>query len=282
MQERKAKFVDIERGTPEREALLVCPVRPISKKSVIQVRRAVLVLKDFQQQITKLEQVEDSSKPGDKAPATLAPATAAVLQVAEECYLHVYSTLRKLVVNCTIATETDPLAREGAPNRLMQKLLREADTVNIVFTTLKELFERGLGLEWFASGNDARFQKVHEIIVLMYRLLKQMAKGDSRNSWALYQWLDLIKSHLGKGLSTNVTLKEMYLEKRQLLKKIQKADIEQFMQLLKDVKDPCYIDFLLSICTCEGVCVCVSVRVCCVHCMRCLLAHACIFAPALA
>ena len=282
MQERKAKFVDIERGTPEREALLVCPVRPISKKSVIQVRRAVLVLKDFQQQITKLEQVEDSSKPGDKAPATLPPATAKVLEVTEECYLHVYSTLRKLVVNCTIATETDPLVREGAPNRLMQKLLREADTVNIVFTTLKELFERGLGLEWFASQHDARFGKVHEIIVLMYRLLKQMAKGDSRNSWALYQWLDLIKSHLGKGLSTNVTLKEMYLEKRQLLKKIQKADIEQFMQLLKDVKDPRYIDFLLSICTCEGVCVCVSVRVCCVHCMRCLLAHACIFAPALA
>jgi hypothetical protein len=36
--------VEIDKGTPEREALLVCPVRHISKTSVVQVRRAVLVL----------------------------------------------------------------------------------------------------------------------------------------------------------------------------------------------------------------------------------------------
>ena len=186
VQERKAKFVEIDKGTPEREALLVCPVRHISKTSVVQVRRAVLVLKDFYQQIQKVEEAEDCSKPGDSPPETLPPATAKVLAVAEECYPSVYNTLRKLVVNCTIARESDPLVREGVPNRLMQKLLREADAINLVFQTIDLLFKRGLGLAWFAAARvDSRLEKIHELIVLMYRLLKQLAKGDRRNSWCV-------------------------------------------------------------------------------------------------
>ena len=48
----------------------------------------------------------------------------------------------------------------------------------------------------------------------------QLVKQDDCNAWELYSHVDLIKSHLGKGLSCNVTLKEMYLGKRRLLNKV--------------------------------------------------------------
>ena len=74
-------------------------------------------------------------------------------------------------------------------------------------------------------------------------------KGDMRNSWELFSHVEMIKSHLGKGLASNVTLKEMYVGKRRLLNKIKLPDVQQFMGLLNEIKDPRYIDFLLSIST---------------------------------
>ena len=79
----------------------------------------------------------------------------------------------------------------------------------------------------------------------------QVVKGDSSNAWELFAHLPLIRTHLGKGLSSNVTLKEMYLGNRRLLGTLKGADVEHFMQLLLQDRNPQYIDFLLSICICD-------------------------------
>ena len=47
-------------------------------------------------------------------------------------------------------------------------------------------------------------------------------------------------------------LKELFFEKRELLSKVSIDQLEQVVSLLDDIKDPRYIDFLMSICTCGG------------------------------
>ena len=89
-------------------------------------------------------------------------------------------------------------------HRLMQKLLRENDAINVVMKLIALPFQKGMGLAWF-SFKDRRLTRILELLVLMYRLMKQMVKNDDRNSWELFGHIGLIKSHLGKGLFSKVT-----------------------------------------------------------------------------
>ena len=43
------------------------------------------------------------------------------------------------------------------------------------------------------------------------------------------------------------------MEKRALIDKITKQQVEKIVLLLEDIKDPRYVDFLLNICTCDGL-----------------------------
>lgn len=47
-------------------------------------------------------------------------------------------------------------------------------------------------------------------------------------------------------------MKEVFLEKRDLINKITRAQLEKVVLLLDEIKDPRYIDFLMSICTCNS------------------------------
>jgi len=76
------------------------------------------------------------------------------------------------------AQDPNPLSREGVPNRLMQKLLREHDTINMVMAMIQLPFTKGVGLAWFGH-REKKLSKLLEILTLMYRLMKQMVKGVS-------------------------------------------------------------------------------------------------------
>ena len=65
-----------------------------------------------------------------------------VLQVTEEMYDVVQPTLRRLVLSCTMDVDTNPMSREGAPNRLMQKLLRENDAIHLVMAIIALPFQK--------------------------------------------------------------------------------------------------------------------------------------------
>jgi len=208
----------------------------------------------FAQLLDELEDVAETGAAGEKAPPDLPMQAANVLQVIEKNHDQVSRTLRRLVLNCTMDSDTNPLSREGEPNRLMQKLLREQHAIHIVMRLIALPFQKGLCLSW-CKAKDPRLRKTTNIITLMYRLMKQMVKGDGsggRNSWELFKHIDLIKSHLGSGLACNDTLNEMFQGKRQILKRIEEEDIQRFAELLDENKDPQYIDFLATICTCDG------------------------------
>lgn len=163
----------------------------------------------------------------------------------------VVDTLTKLVLNSTFDEDLDPLSRDGAPNRLMQKLLRELQATETIFRMIRAPFARGIQPNWL-SKSDRRFKQLNDILTLAYRLIKKMTKGSERNALALQKHVTTIRRHLGCGLSCTTTLKEIFVDKRKLLARIEKDLIFQFMDLLQNEKHPRYIDFLLSICTAGG------------------------------
>ena len=233
----------------ERDALLVMPVLPASIASVVRVRRAMLVLSDFTAQ---LKNVPEKLMPGDAPPpVNLSEEANKVLACTAQCYDSVLATLKTLVMNATFDEDQNPMSREGAPNRLMQKLLRELNAIPTVMELVQLPFTRGICINWMLL-KDARFKPLIEIISMAYRLMKQTVKNDEKNALELHRYVSVIRSHLGKGLSCTTTLKEIYVGKRKLLSLIKQDLIDLFMLLLHHIRDPRYIDFLLSICTCKG------------------------------
>jgi len=49
--------------------------------------------------------------------------------------------------------------------------------------------------------HDKRFSAVKMMCTYLYRLMKQVVKENITNSMRLFQFMDTIQSHLGKGLS---------------------------------------------------------------------------------
>jgi len=173
--ERKATFTETDM-VPEREALWVMPIRQSSVVSVVQIRRCMLTLSEFRDLLTELDDLGDTSQPGDKAPPLEAMSDGArkVLEITNACHANVGATLRKLVINCTVDVDPNPLSREGTPNRLMQKLLREHDAIHMLMSLIALPFAKGIGLAWFAHKNR-NLANLLELITLMYRLVKQVS-----------------------------------------------------------------------------------------------------------
>ncbi|KAJ1488617.1 RyR and IP3R homology domain-containing protein [Baffinella frigidus] len=180
------------------------------------------------------------------------------------------ATLNLLVLNSTFDEDDDPMSRDGPPNRLMQKLLRELNVIGVVMNLVQLPFTRGIELNWMTS-NDSRLRRLKIVMSMCYRLMKQTVKGNERNAEELHKHVDVLRKHQGKGLSATVVLKEVYMDKRKLLAMIQRQFtdlltewkdprytdliqpdlVRQFTDLLKEWKDPRYIDFLLNITTPE-------------------------------
>jgi len=69
-------------------------------QAVIQIRRLVLVLGDFQNQLKNLPACEPGAHHAD-----------AVLKITGEIYERCYAALRTLVVNCSWGENPDPMSR---------------------------------------------------------------------------------------------------------------------------------------------------------------------------
>ena len=228
---------------PDSEALIILPIRSTALSNVVEVQRLGLTISDFRKQLSVMPiRGKNSSE-----------SRANVFAVVDECYDGLLRVLRTLIVNCTYDSNPDPMSRDGKPNKLMQKLLRELGFITLLVDVLGLPVQRGVSLEELSMPNPEEKENVARLVHLMnlfYRLLKQMAKENLRNSRVLYTHLNLFRSHLGRGVLVTPTLKEIFAGKRELIKLIDKSLIDQFIQLLLKDKAPQYIDFLMSVCTC--------------------------------
>lgn len=72
--------------------------------------------------------------------------------------------------------------------RLMQKILHELNVVNIVVSLLQLPFQKGVDINQLD-----RFKPLVELLNLMYRLLKQMAKDNLRNARSIHSHLQVFR-----------------------------------------------------------------------------------------
>ena len=76
-------------------------------------------------------------------------------------------------------------------------------------------------------------------------------KENKRNASLLVEDLSVLRAQLGKGILVTPTLREIFVGNRPLLDSISKDFILQIIALLPS-RQPQYVDFLMSICSCTG------------------------------
>ena len=140
------------------------------------------------------------------------------------------------------------MARDGIPNKLLQKILRELKVMQLVVDLVQLPFQKGVALDKLAGNDD--YKQLLTLINLLYRLLKMMAKNSLRASRLVVQqgFLAVFRSQLGKGILVTPTVKEIFENKRELLNQISPDVVNHFVDLLQKDKAPQYIDFLMSVC----------------------------------
>ena len=116
------------------------------------------------------------------------------------------------------------MSRDGIPNTLLQKILRELKVVQLVVDTVQLPFRKGVNINKIAGA--PAYKQLVSIINLLYRLLKQMAKQSLANSKIVLAHLDVFRAQLGKGILVTPTLKEIYENKRSLLNTIQVLNLK--------------------------------------------------------
>ena len=188
---------------PDSDALLVTPVRPSALKAVVQVRRLVMVIKEYSRQLEELPDsqptlLSDQSMGSVNLGKGNLPGALQVVNITAGMSSLLLSGLRKLVVNSTWGEEPDPMARDGKPNRLLQKLLRELNTVDISCTLLQVPFKKGVDIDQVSTHPE--YATLKAILNLVYRLLKQMCKEDSVNSKSVFRHVGAMRRQLGKGI----------------------------------------------------------------------------------
>ena len=237
---------------PDSDALLVAPLRPSALKAVVEVRRLVMLVVEYSRELQELPDSEPTllthanTSSFNLGKGNL-PGALQVVNITAGMSSLLLSGLRKLVVNSTWGEEPDPIARDGKPNRLMQKLLRELNAVDICCTLLQVPFKKGVDIDQVSTHPELATLKA--ILNLVYRLLKQMCKEDYVNSKSVFQYVGAMRSQLGKGILVTPTIKEIFANKRDLLQKIDADIVDNFIRLLQKDKEPQYIDFLMSVCT---------------------------------
>jgi len=213
---------------PDSEALIVLPVSDGALRNVVQLRRLLLTLIDYKNELCELP----DCPVGSPSPKTRDPHSLHVFEVINECYDGLVNVLRILVVNLTLSSDMDPMSRDGVPNKLMQKMLRELGIIPLIVDLVELPFRKGLSLnDLQAEGSDSK--KLVQIMNLSYRLLKNMAKENLRNAKEEYKYLNIFRSHLGKGVLVTPTIKEIFAGKRELIKQINHGLVDQFVELLK-------------------------------------------------
>ena len=233
---------------PDSDALMVMGVRPSALKATVQVRRQVLVMIDYKLQLSRLPDVGADGKPSD---ANLEDedrpfGPAGVIAVTSECFQLLHMALRKLVVNLSWAETPDPMARDGIPNKNLQKILRELKVIQLAVDLLQLPFDKGAKIEGLVSNPD--YKQLQTILNLLYRLLKMVVKQNFTASRSLMKHIPVFRSQLGRGILITPTITEIFENKRELLNRITPDLVNHYVDLLQKEKAPQYIDFLMNIC----------------------------------
>lgn len=236
---------------PDSDALVIVPVRPSSLQGVVEVQRLIKVLQDMKEQLELLPDRSPEKFDVDEAMRTAHLRVAAarlsstgfldktidgeghegVMEIYQNCAQSVELVLTRLVMNLTQSDDLNPMSREGPPNRLLQKILRELNMLPLAIRVLQLPFEKGVDINEI-RGN-AFYQPLVHINNLLYRVLKQIVKGNLANSKLLFEFLPAIRRQLGKGILITPTIKEIFLRKRELLNHISSDLIDDFISLLK-------------------------------------------------
>lgn len=246
-----------ENGVPTRDAFWIIPVKEMAYSKMLQIRKQINVLQELEKRLKDVKSKDDYLDEAEAEVLTDAGraqipsgSVQQTLNIVSDLHEVVLGVVSSLLMDLTEDDVEDVLAREGMPNKEAQKLVRECYGIEVTMSILEALYSTGIDPDWLGSGKQ--YAKVKEMTCYLYRLMKQTIKSNVTNSIRLFPFMSTISSHLGKGLSCMQVLKELFLEKRDLINKITPEQLEHVVELLAEIKDPRYIDFLMSICTCQG------------------------------
>jgi hypothetical protein len=95
---------------PDSDALLVLPVNKRALDNVLSVRQYVLILQDYARELEKLPDCTGRSNQGPAGERAVLNITTAVMDQVQEA-------LEKLVLNLSWGDDSNPMSRDGRPNR---------------------------------------------------------------------------------------------------------------------------------------------------------------------
>jgi len=267
----REKMLDIKLSQQEHVsdqiALSVMPLTRHDIATVHRFRQADAVLSNYCRKLEGCSGVA-CTEPFDP-PAQLPGPVVELLSIVSQYHPEVMATLKDLVLECTEDGEdVNPWTRDGTPNTLTQKLMREVGSLDTIMRLVQLHFSKGIAVSWMrkkfgANGDryDPRLEKVAEIARMSYRCLQQAIKWNQRSALTLSAWVPTIYSHLGKALNCTSTLRNIFNGRRghegqvyaHLLGKIKPDMVQRIAELVSDSHDPRFADFLQSICTCDGI-----------------------------
>lgn len=200
------------------------------------VRNQIHLLQDFENRLISVEVEPDILIEAESllsGSAVTEVPIKEVLELVDDRCEAIVSVVASLLLELSSDDDESPLSREGVPNKLIQKLFRECHGIEVTMRILGMLFSkvrvlaittilsfsigfnqkkcvdfacvracmRVQGIPVDSVEHDKRFSAVKMMCTYLYRLMKQAVKENITNSMRLFQFMDTIQSHLGKGLS---------------------------------------------------------------------------------
>ena len=259
-------------GVPTRDAFKMIPVQGIQEsrkiKDLMNTNRELQVLRDLQKHLDLVPEIRDDSLEMEILNASFTDADldasftagcndsasplAQVISIIDEWHSPVLQICRSLLFKLTPNDDdSNPLSREGVPDTHIQELLHEMQAIEISMSIITQLFAKGVPLSKVRQSPE--LVKVKDVVVHLYRLLKQTIKNNPTGGKRVFAFLDVIFGHLGFGFAAMHVLKELFCENQELINKISRSFIQKMVFLLQDDRDPRFVDFLISVCTVNGL-----------------------------
>jgi hypothetical protein len=200
-----ASFEASDLNSHER-ALMILPMSAEAMSRMRRFRRQVNTLDHFLAELSQLPDicVAHQGQAQDEMLATM-------VYTCNLWHTAVSGTLTTLILEVSLGEETNPFVKDGPPNRLMQKELRELNLIPLLVYLLQKHFDKGLAYRLHTSDKTLNafpdLDKIVQVLNLCFRLLRMMMKANDVNANMLFWfWLNDKKNsprnHFGKGVST--------------------------------------------------------------------------------
>lgn len=176
-----------------------------------------------------------------------------LLNVAQSNQIeHVLVLLLKLCTKQDQSTsEFDPLTNDADPIPVVQDMFREFGVSDKILDMLGARF-LPVGTKKLTDAATDPF--LLRCCHLSYRLLHVIAKKHLVNGVALSMRIGFMMTQLGNDFHIADTLVSIFANNRTLLEKVNQEHVEAFIGLLRTRgKLPRYVDFLKTVCTCDGI-----------------------------